>query len=43
MQAVGRSLSLAPASGKKTAFVFQPLSLNDERTVQSSLNEPHKE
>ena len=38
-QPISRGFPLAPAPGEKTAFVFQPLSLNDERTLQFGLNE----
>ena len=41
-EAVGRGFPLTPASGEESTFVLQPLSLNDERTLQSGLNEPHR-
>jgi hypothetical protein len=41
MQTISRSFPLAPASGEKTAVVFQFFRIDDERPLQFGLAEDH--
>ena len=42
-EAVSRGFPLAPAPGEESAFVLQPLRLDNKRAFQFGLNESHND
>ena len=42
MEAVSSGFPLAPAPGEESAFVLQPLRLDNKRAFQLGLDEPHE-